>query len=61
MGLMHKLHASQGEARMYVSSDDRLWLREYWNGNLRKAKEAAEARCHRVQAPRFRMLPEVIS
>ena len=59
--LANKLHAEKGKAWTDMSFNEQWWLYEYWNGNLRKAMEEAEAKCHRVQAPRFRMLPEVIS
>jgi hypothetical protein len=36
-----------------MSQGERYWLGEYWNGNLRGAMQAAEAKCHRVQASRF--------
>ena len=36
-----------------MSGNERWWLYEYWDGHLRKTMEEAEAKCHRVQAPRF--------
>ena len=36
-----------------MTSVERWWLYELWRGNLKRDKEDAEARCHRVQAADF--------
>ena len=44
----------------YVSYNDQYWLDLYYNGSLRRRMEEAEAKCHKVEAPPKRMLPEQI-
>ena len=36
-----------------LSYNEQRWLTEYLNGNLRRTLSEAEAKCHRVKAPRF--------
>ena len=38
-----------------MSINERWWLEQYWNGNLLKEKQQAEAKCHKVEAPPFRI------
>ena len=42
-----------------MSRDERWWLEQYWNGNLWKEKQQAEAKCSKVQAPPFRIGEEL--
>ena len=46
-------HSVQPKAWDQMSGSEQWWLYEYWNGNLRRTMEETEAKCHRVQAPRF--------
>ena len=48
----------QPKAWDHMSRSDHWWLYEYWSGRLRERMDEAEAKCHKVQAPRFRMLPK---
>ena len=45
----------------WVSHNDQWWLHLYHNGVLRRRMREAEAKCHKVEAPRKRMLPDEIS
>ena len=54
-------HSVEPKAWVEMSRDEQWWLYEYWNARLRRTLQEAEAKCHRVQAPRFRMLPEEVS
>ena len=36
-----------------MTRGEHWWVGEYYNGNLRRRMINAEAKCHRVQAPRF--------
>ena len=47
----------QPKAWDHMSYNERWWLYEFWSGRLRKRMDVAEAKCHKVQTPRFRMLP----
>ena len=38
-----------------MSINERWWLEQYWNGNLLREKQQAEAKCHRVEAAPFRI------
>ena len=46
-------HSVQPKAWDDMSGNERWWLYQYWHGHLRRTMEEAEAKCHRVQAPRF--------
>ena len=38
-----------------MSRRQQWWLKQLWNGHLLNTMKEAEAKCHRVQAPRFRV------
>ena len=38
-----------------MSRVQQWWLKQLWNGRLLKSMKTAESKCHRVQAPRFRV------
>ena len=42
-----------------MSRSERWWLQEYWNGNLLRAMQRAESKCHKVEAPPFRIGEEL--
>ena len=46
-------HSVQPKAWEDMSRNERWWLYEYWHGHLRKTMQDTQAKCHRVQAPRF--------
>ena len=41
-----------------MSYGEQWWLEQLYSGDLLYAMNEAEARCHKVQAPRFRVPPE---
>ena len=51
--LANKWYASQDKACTDMSSHDLWWLEQHFNGNLQKAMRQAEAKCHKIQRPRF--------
>ena len=48
-------HTSPPKTWHAMSIDERWWLEQYWNGNLLKEKQQAEAKCQKVEAPPFRI------
>ena len=46
-------HSLQPKAWDDMSENERWWFYEHWHRHLRKTMDEAEAKCHRVQAPRF--------
>ena len=51
--LANKWCASQDKACTDMSCHDLWWLEQYFNGTLRKTMRQAEAKCHKIQRPRF--------
>ena len=61
--LANKWYASQDKACTDMSCHDLWWLEQYFNGSLLKTMRQAEAKCHKIQRPRFwwlcsRFVPE---
>ena len=62
--LLNQLKASKGKGKGkkgkrswdQMSDPERWWLQQLWSGSLRRVLDAAEAKCHRVQAGPFRIL-----
>ena len=62
--LLNQLKASKGKGKgkrgkkswAQMSDTERWWLQQLWSGSLRRVLDAAEAKCHRVQAGPFRIL-----
>ena len=46
-------HTVQPKRWDQMSGNEQWWLSEYWNGNLLRKMNAAEAKCHTVEAKRF--------
>jgi hypothetical protein len=46
---------AESKAWADMSQSERWWLKELWNGHLLNTMKETEAKCHRVQAPRFRV------
>ena len=60
--LNKSLQASKGKANgakpkawWQMSKNEQWWLKQFWNGNLKKTMQDAEAKCPPIEAPRFFM------
>ena len=60
--LNKSLQASKGKGKgakpkawCELSKNEHWWLKQFWNGNLKKTMQDAEAKCHPIGAPHFVM------